>query len=313
MSENSTDNNNKKSDNKTRLPPPSYSDEGPVLTPFSQPSSDRVVQLGNNTEVTVSPMPDSAHQQGGPSLRYIRNEHRDPQQIKAREKARFEYHVNKAMDRLKGSRQMGDGGGVLASETEENLTSGELQEIIAEARKRLEQERKTPDDEVEQRQREIQDKIREGIIDCPDCGQRAGNAALNPWALENHQKTCKAYADRIEREKQQEQLTRVHRSKYERVRRSVDNLMGNMSDIRTTIDDLNFQAANARYEKNPIILKAIEAAKEDWKSEPEYFRQQKIKRAEEVKKFADAVIAFYQDLEQSEEDAQKEPVWVAGE
>jgi hypothetical protein len=309
MSQDSTD--NKKSDNKTRLPP-SSSDEGPVITPFSEPASNKTFQVGDR-EVTVSPMSDSPAM-GGPSVHYIKHEHRDPELIKARQKARFEWHVNKTMDRLRGGgKKVGDGGALLASETEENLSPGEYQEIIAEARKRLEQERKAPDDEVEERQRQIQDRIREGIINCPDCGERAGNQALNPWALEQHQKNCKAYSDRIEREKQQEQLTRVHRSKYERVRRSIDNVLGNMADIRSTIDDLNFQAANARYEKNPIILKAIEAAKEDWKSEPEYFRQQKIRRAEEVKKFADAVIAFYQDLEQSEEDAQKEPVWVAGE
>jgi ribosomal protein L37AE/L43A len=313
MSENSADNNNKKADNKTRLPPLSSSDEGPVLTPFSRPASDHVFQVGDR-EVTVSPMPDSPQQQGGPSVRYLKREHRDPEQVKAREKARFEHHVNKAMDRLRGgSNQIGHGGAVLASETEENLWPGELEEIIAEARKRLEQERKAPDDEVEQRQRQIQDRIREGIIDCSDCGQRAGNIALNPYALENHQKTCAAFAARIQKENEERQQIKVHRNKYELVLRSIDNVMGSMVDIRSTIDDLNFQAANAHYEKNPIILKAIEAAKEDWKSEPEYFRQQKIKRAEQIKQFADAVIAFYLDLEQSEEDAQKEPVWVAGE
>jgi hypothetical protein len=309
MSENNTTNDNRNTARKIITPfsEPSAptTTEGKIITPLSD--TRQSFNVGEHKEATITPLPPSDSQRG-PSFKYIKHEHnKDPQQVKAQAQAKFEWHVKQAMEQLRGKRV-----DVLSSDMIEEMTSDSYQKVIAEAKSRLEQEKRATEEEREQRLTKIQERIRESVIDCPDCGQRAGNEALNPYALEQHQKTCAAYAARIRKEQEIRQQSKVHQNRYDRLLRSIDQTMGSMSDIRSTIHELQFSAATARYEKNEAILQAVDRAKAEWQSESEYVRQQKMKRAEEVGKFADAVQEFYHFMNQSKQDSDSEPVWVAG-
>jgi hypothetical protein len=292
-----------------------------IITPFSEPSSSRdegpsgiittplsdnrdVIRTGERTETTITP---KKHEEG-PTIRYVKHQHTDPAQIQAQDEARFDWHVRQAMDQLRGKRV-----DVIGSQSEE-LSPGGLQDVIAEAKRRLEQERKASATEREARQLEIQRRIEAGKINCPDCGQYAGNEELNPYTLENHQKKCPAHARRIQKEQELRDEINRNKSTYDRVFRSIADAMGSISDVRHDIHNLEFQIAQARYEKNnePLLI-AVDKMRQEWQTKDPSYRKRKIQTCYDMKRAIDAIIEWYESWDKSKEEADSEPVFVAGE